>query len=198
MTFIEKAKLLANKIQILASAVDIDTGEIVIYLSNLGRAVTKSFVFSAVLSLFSLFTDWAEVFVFADRAFIHILFTLFICDIFSGIVKHIKLRNFSFTELALKFLVKIIVSTIFMVSFNALAQIKGLPVEGKHYFELLGKIMNGIYVGGSVFWNIHIITNGVFPPIGWMERTKEFNKTLNLKKFITPNKDENRNKSDTE
>ena len=37
-----------------------------------------------------------------------------------------------------------------------------------------------MYPAGSCWMNMYVVTNETFPPIGWIDRIKNFNKNLNL------------------
>lgn len=191
---INKFWILVDKILILSGHTHEDTLEVKVYLSKVGHNVVISTLSSWVLSFVYFMSGAFNKYVLTDRVFLEILLILFICDLFSGIIKHWKLKTLSFTEMSVKFLIKMVVSLIFMVVFNLWASI---PLFAKHedvasYFLLIGQLANGIYIGGSVFRNLHVITNGIFPPMSIMERTKDFNKTLDVTSLIK-NKDENRN-----
>ena len=43
--------------------------------------------------------------------------------------------------------------------------------------------LNFIYVGGSAFKNLHVITKGKFPPTSFMNRMKGFNNDLSISNF---------------
>lgn len=53
------------------------------------------------------------------------------------------------------------------------------------YFKVLLHIMVILYPAGSAMVNLSIITDGVFPPIGWMRKLKNFNENVNLHEFST-------------
>lgn len=57
------------------------------------------------------------------------------------------------------------------------------------YFQIVTTLTVFMWPAGSAFVNMAEITNGVFPPIGWLEKIKSFNKDLTLKTF----KDEENN-----
>lgn len=55
------------------------------------------------------------------------------------------------------------------------------------YMKMLIQAMVFLYPGGSALGNLSIITNGKFPPIGWMNKIDNFQKTVNLNEFKTKN-----------
>lgn len=62
------------------------------------------------------------------------------------------------------------------------------------YLKIVTRLMVLLYPAGSAFMNMSEITNGKFPPIGWVNRIKAFNKDLELKNF----RDESINKNENE
>jgi hypothetical protein len=123
-----------------------------------------------------------------NKTFIVLLFSAFIVDVLCGMWKHLKCKDFSFRELLTKALTKIGITFMAMVLFNAMAGIEGVGESGvKVYLLLVGKLMNLFYISGSAFNNMYYITGGKFPPIAWMDKMKEFDKTLDIEKLKSKN-----------
>lgn len=59
------------------------------------------------------------------------------------------------------------------------------------YFKVLIQIMVILYPAGSAMVNLSIITNGAFPPIGWMKKLKNFNENVDLHEFSTKKESNN-------
>ena len=51
------------------------------------------------------------------------------------------------------------------------------------YFRMIMRLMVFIYPAGSALVNISIVTNGKFPPVGFMNKITRFNQNLDLKNF---------------
>ena len=51
------------------------------------------------------------------------------------------------------------------------------------YFKIVTSLTVFMWPAGSAFVNMAEITGGVFPPIGWIDKIKNFNQNLNLKTF---------------
>lgn len=125
------------------------------------------------------FTDLIHRYVLTDRSFAEILIILIIFDLLSGMAKHWKLHTFSFFELFKGLLIKVFASITGLIVFNAFGQIKGMDQNTLILanFILFGKLCNAVYVGGSFFNNLYILTGRKFPPLAWMNRMKDFNKS---------------------
>jgi hypothetical protein len=103
-------------------------------------------------------------------------------DIILGIAKHWKLNDFSFQDLVTHAMLKVGIGFASMVIFNGFAFVlQDDAAFLKTYFLLVGKLLTMTYYAGSAFNSMSVLTGGKFPPLVWMNRMKEFNKTLNPK-----------------
>ncbi|MBE99308.1 hypothetical protein [Flavobacterium coralii] len=57
------------------------------------------------------------------------------------------------------------------------------------YLKMTTRLMVILYPAGSAFMNMSELTNGVFPPIGWINKMKRFNDSLNTNEFKNDNSD---------
>jgi hypothetical protein len=133
---------------------------------------------SAVLKILEYTQD---VFI-NNLIFILLIFFVYVIDIGFGIAKHLKLNDFSFRALLLHAMLKIYIGFGAMLIFNAFGFV--LQEDAtiiKTYFVMVGKLLTMTYYAGSAFNSMSVLTNGKFPPISWMKRMREFNKTLNPK-----------------
>lgn len=48
------------------------------------------------------------------------------------------------------------------------------------YLTLITRLMVFLYPAGSAFMNCAVLTNGKFPPIGWINKISKFNETLDV------------------
>jgi phage-related holin len=51
------------------------------------------------------------------------------------------------------------------------------------YLKSLTRLIVILYPAGSAFLNMSAITNGIFPPLGWINKLKAFNENLDLNKI---------------
>lgn len=51
------------------------------------------------------------------------------------------------------------------------------------YLKVITRLVVILYPAGSAFMNMSALTNGKFPPIGWINKVKNFNENLDLDKL---------------
>lgn len=120
-----------------------------------------------------------------------ILYTVVASAVLGGIV-HVKKKDFSFKLLFWGFIIKLLAVIIGYVSFEMLHQIiKDLDIGGL-YLKAVIQIMTLLYPMGSVAKSLYFITGGKFPPFGFMNKLKDFNKDLDINHFKSK-KDETEN-----
>lgn len=51
------------------------------------------------------------------------------------------------------------------------------------YLLAITRIMVFLYPASSAFVNSSILTSGKFPPIGWIVKIENFNKSMDIRKF---------------
>lgn len=139
-----------------------------------------------------------------NHFFIILLIGGLLGDLVMGIWKHLKKRTFSFKKLITGFIEKagIIVVAYFLC--ESLIQIISDAELGTIYFKFVSKIMLFIFPAGNAFVNMGIVTDGKFPPLGFLKRFEKFNNDLDPTafKFDNPNnpktqQDEENNNADT-
>lgn len=119
--------------------------------------------------------------------FFAILSVALIIDLVIGVIKYLKLSQFSFKKMLLGLITKVMVSYGGMLMFMLFASLdEGLMAQ---WFMLVAKFTVLLYPTGSAFANMFIVTNGKFPPVGFMRKLKSF------EEFSGPSNDlmENRN-----
>lgn len=120
-----------------------------------------------------------------DSEFLKILVLFLFFDLVLGMWKHWVQKTFDWTKMYKGLMTKIAISLIGMFLFNAFASIPELInfSEISVWIALTGKVMNIVYVGGSAFNNMFVLSGGKFPPVAFMQRFEKFNKTLSLNVF---------------
>lgn len=137
---------------------------------------------SLVGSLFLSVYEYYKGVTVANTTFLIVIFSVFLLDVVLGVLKHLKLRDFSFRDLLTHACLKMFIGFAAMVVFNGFASILEKDAQFiKTYFVMVGKLLTLVYYAGSAFNSMSVLTNGKFPPTAWMNRMKEFNKTLNPK-----------------
>lgn len=151
---------------------------------KLWDSLILSLVFTPLIMLLSFIWEGFNTFVFKylilDKSFTFILTIAILADLVTGMIKHWKLKTFDFKALFTGLVEKIAISYLAMILFNGFVGIDEVKQSETvtYMVNLIGKLLNFVYVAGSAFANMHVITNGKFPPTAFMSRLKRFNETL--------------------
>lgn len=98
-----------------------------------------------------------------------------------GSIYHCKLRDFTLKKNATGLLIKLGMCAasvlLFEVIHNAIIEVEFLY----DYLKITTRLVVILYPAGSAFMNMSALTDGVFPPIGWINKIKSFNTNLDLK-----------------
>lgn len=148
-------------------------------------------IMGTLFGVLAYLSDYYRAILLENKSFFALFLLAFVSDVGMGVWAHIKKKDFDFSELFIKGLTKIAVSFVAFVLFNSIAGIEGVNDTGlKVYFLLVGKLMNIFYFAGSAFNNMFYITDKRFPPLAWMKKVKEFNKSLDPKSLTSQNQNE--------
>lgn len=164
---------------------------------NILAKLTGAVMLSVPTSIIGWLLSLIQVNVLTDMRFVEALVILLFIDLVTGVWKHLLQRDFCWRRLYTGFLQKMVISFLGMTVFNVLGNLQELSeMDGlRAYLILCGKLVNIFYVGGSAFNNMFIITGGKFPPVGWMERMKNFNRTADISQLTNSHEDNNSNNS---
>jgi len=143
--------------------------------------IKASFLVGTTLSPFAIIiqklTDWY----ITNQVTIFFFCGAIIFDWLSGVAKHIKLKTFSWKLNGIGLLVKIgmVVAGSFLA--EALPHFLGNDNLVSNSLLTILRLSIFMYPAGSCWMNMAIITNGAFPPTGWINRIKSFNENLTVK-----------------
>lgn len=147
--------------------------------------ITGTLLLTVVASPLAAFYAYMHNNIFTDSDFLNVIVICLLADMIGGMWKHYRLHTFSWKRLYLGLLEKIGVSFLGMILFNSIFSIhqwQGID-SAKNYLILIGKLANLLYICGSCFNNLYVITGGKFPPVGFMKRMANFNETLDTNKL---------------
>ncbi len=165
LSFITKHLLVIHKGTLLAKA-----------KSTLALALSLSPITYVIeqITHWTLANQTYIVFVFGAIAIDHVLGTL--------IHSFIK-RDFSLKQNIIGLITKIGLVVAVGFLFEGVNHIVYQESFLKNYLIIVLRLAVFLYPAGSAFMNASIITNGKFPPIGWIEKIKKFQKNIDLKEF---------------
>lgn len=154
-----------------------------------------SFAASPLFATLAMFVNPLEEMLTREEDFFTTLLMALSIDLVIGIIKYVKLFQFSFREMLLGFIVKVFVAFGGMVLFLSFAGLE----EGwaSEWFTLVAKFTVLLYPAGSALTNMYVITNGKFPPLEFMKRLKWFDGMV-TPSTLTIGEEQSANKETTE
>lgn len=90
-------------------------------------------------------------------------------------------RDFSLKKNLLGFLVKVIILISMMYLFEGLNTLMAEQSILKDYTKMILRMMVFLYPAGSAFGNTYEMTGKKFPPVGFMDKLKQFSESNNIK-----------------
>lgn len=114
-----------------------------------------------------------------------VLLCIAVDHIIGSIYHFWKLRDFTIKKNATGLLVKLGMCAasvlLFEVIHNTIIEVEFIY----DYLKITTRLVVILYPAGSAFMNMSALTDGVFPPIGWINRIKNFNTNLDLNNLKT-------------
>jgi hypothetical protein len=131
-----------------------------------------SFLLSPFFATIALYVNPISEMFDDEKSFFVMLTTALIIDLIMGVMKHLKLNQFSFRNLVLGLIVKVLVAYCGAVLFFSFAGLEdGWLAE---WFKLVAKFTVLVYPTGSAVSNMYVITGGRFPPVSFMRKLDTF------------------------
>ena len=98
-----------------------------------------------------------------------------------GSIKHaFKLNDFTFKKNALGLLAKLALCAGAAILFEIIHSTVKDVTFVYEYLQIVTRLTVVLYPAGSAFMNMSALTNGTFPPLGWLKKITTFNKDLDL------------------
>lgn len=144
-------------------------------LANIEFTVIFSLFCTPFLYVFQHITAWT----ISNQDYITLVFGAILCDYFLGVWKHIRHRTFSWKKNIYGLFSKIAMVIMGAFLFEALNFLLG---DG----SLVGitsrvtQLVVFLFPALSAFENMSILTNGKFPPTGWIQRFRRLSQSGNL------------------
>jgi len=170
----------------------------IFFLSNLlafysGTAFIKlksTFMIVLSISPIAYLGEKINVWTMLNRDFIFGVLVAIAIDHFIGSIYHgFKAKDFTFKKNLFGLMGKIGLCIACGILFEILNGMTAYHKWLYDYLSLVTRLIVFLYPAGSAFVNMSKLTNGVFPPMGWMEKIKKFNQNLNINE-IKPKEDE--------
>lgn len=125
-------------------------------------------------------TEWS----ISNSTYIAGVLTCIAIDHFVGSIYHaFKLRDFTWRRNAFGLIQKLGLCAMSAVLFEIIhAMVKEVPLVYE-YLKVITRLIVIFYPAFSAFMNMSALTNGKFPPLGWINKMKNFNENLDLDKL---------------
>lgn len=105
-------------------------------------------------------------------------------DHFVGSIYHaFKLKDFTFKRNAIGLINKLTLCATAALLFEVIGHTAKDISFIYEYLKTTTRLIVILYPAGSAFMNMSALTNGVFPPVGWIRRIAAFNHDLDLHKI---------------
>ncbi|MBF00606.1 MAG: hypothetical protein CMP77_11610 [Flavobacterium sp.] len=142
--------------------------------------IMLSLPFSIVTWLLSKIAGWS----YDNSEYIAGVLTCIAIDHFIGSVYHaFKLKDFTFRKNIVGLLTKLALCAGAAILFEIIHTTLKDASFIYDYLKSLTRLIVILYPAGSAFLNMSAITNGIFPPLGWINKMKAFNENLDLNKI---------------
>ena len=164
------------------------------YSGSMFVKLKTSIIFGASVSPFVYVLDNINSWSLLNRDYIFaVMFAIAIDHIIGSIYHGFKAKDFTFKKNIIGLTMKLGLCVMNGILFEFL---NGMTVNHEwlyDYLLLVTRLIVFLYPAGSAMVNSSKLTNGVFPPMGWMDKIRNFNKNLDVKQF---NNQENNGQTD--
>ena len=148
-----------------------------------------SLIVSPILATAALLINPIRVLFESESDFFAILTLALMIDLLIGMLKHLKINNFSFRDLALGLIIKVVVAYGGLLLFMSFASLEDGPIV--EWFIFVSKFTILLYPAGSAFSNMFILTDGRFPPLKFMKKLKSFDEIITPASLLIEERERN-------
>lgn len=147
---------------------------------KISGAAKISLAISLPVWMVEMWTHWTVT----NREYIIGVMACIAIDHAIGSIYHaFKLRDFTLKKNAIGLLCKIGLCAAAAGMFEVIGNTVKDANFVYEYLKMTTRLIVILYPAGSAFMNMSALTNGVFPPMGWINKMSAFNKTSNLETF---------------
>lgn len=142
--------------------------------------IESSFQLGFVLSPIPFLLERLDLWVMENQIYIAwVLWAIFV-DWGVGVVWHLKNKDFNVGKNAIGLTIKISMALFAGSLFEALPYFVGKNDTISSILLIVTRIAVFFYPAGSAWVNMSKITDGKFPPVGWLNRISKFNESLDI------------------
>lgn len=150
------------------------------FLGKLKLICLISFPMSIITGISQSIRTWSVT----NQEYISLVLLCIAIDHIIGTIVHaFKLKDFSIQSNIIGITKKIFLCALAGILFEAVHYtLKEVPLIYE-YLKSVTRLIVVLYPAGNAFINMSILTNGKFPPFGWIKKIQAFNTNLDLEKF---------------
>lgn len=154
------------------------------FLTKIKAVVKVAFLFSLPAWFTSKIIQWSV----SNQEYIAGVLVCIAIDHLIGSIYHaFKLHDFTFKKNVVGLLSKLALCAVAAILFEIIhSTIKDVSFI-YDYLKTTTRLIIVLYPAGSAFMNMSALTNGVFPPLGWIRKIAAFNQNLDLQKLSSSN-----------
>jgi hypothetical protein len=153
---------------------------IIIHKGIVSQKILASFTLSVAFSPFVYIYEKTTHWYIENQTYIYWVCVAIFFDYLFGVVKHLKLKTFSWKQNGLGLLIKVGMAVGAGILYEAIPYFLGEKNIVSDSLLIVMRLSVFMYPAGSCWMNMYVVTNETFPPIGWIDRIKNFNKNLNI------------------
>ncbi|OIQ16539.1 MAG: hypothetical protein BM557_09500 [Flavobacterium sp. MedPE-SWcel] len=112
-----------------------------------------------------------------------VLICIAVDHIVGSIYHAFRVKDFTFKKNAIGLLTKLSLCVVAAILFEVIYLVVKEASLIYDYLKMVTRLIVVLYPAGSAFMNISALTNGRFPPLGWISKLNAFNKDLDLNNF---------------
>lgn len=150
------------------------------FLIKLSGTLKLALPLSVTAWLAESMTNWT----ISNKEYISGVLACIAIDHLIGSVYHaFKVRDFTIKKNAMGLMLKLTMCAGGAILFEIIQMVLHDVTFVYEYLRIIARLIIILYPAGSAFMNMSALTNGVFPPLGWIKKIKAFNEDLDLDKF---------------
>lgn len=162
-----------------------------IHYGTLAVKLKASFYIALVVSPIAYIAEKITNWYLLNQTYIYWVCVAILIDWALGTAKHLWFtKDFSFRAMGIGILLKLTMAVFAGALFEALPCFFKENNMVSDSLLIITRLSVFMYPAGSAFMNMSVVTNGVFPPVGWMKKMHAFNQTLDLNQLKNGNTSE--------
>ena len=143
-----------------------------------------AFFLALPLSVFTWLISQVTKWSISNSDYIAGVLTCIAIDHIVGSIYHAKkVKDFTLKKNAIGLLTKLSLCVGAAILFEIMHNAVKDSILIYEYLKIVTRLIVILYPAGSAFMNMSALTDGVFPPLGWISKIKAFNKDIDLNRF---------------